>query len=475
MKLFPKNHLFKDIIQFYAVYLFVVVAVYKTPTIVALIIQVGILYVFYNSKKDYFWFAFIFIVSSTPASFFTVLDAANTLSLFPTSPIGVLYFWIVFLMFAAVKAFNVRPQYPFFLTGIVVAMLIYLVIQLMIFKIANLGIMVKGLMPWILVFALPRLLVKKSDYENFFNIVFSFSFFVLISQLFFLVSATEFNTLLGGLNTTRYDLTIESADQALRPVSGIMISYVSIMGSTFFYVHKDNIFTKNYLLLVLAISFISVFITATRGWMLGSVLIILVFAFLISKNPLKLIPKLFLPALVLILLFKFVPFLNKQFELSFSRYETLTALVGGDKTAGGTLSRLDDRPKKVMKKFWESPILGWGYGPEKEGYSDGHVGNQNLLLSAGILGYSLMAFLWIAFMFKLFLRDSQLNSNNPYKKVPLLLISFMLSMILIHSTSSQWFGYGFGINRGFTLFFVIAFANHVYWHSVKYERLKDFY
>ena len=313
---------------------------------------------------------------------------------------------------------------------------------------------------------------KENDYERFFNLIFSFVFFVFVSQLIFLVTATEFSTYLGGSNTltTRWSQTIEQADQALRPISGITIPFLAIMGSVTFIAYKRSQFSNNYLYLVLGLSLLSIFITATRGWILGAVLIFLVFSFVVLKNPFSLLPKIILPGIVLILLFNFVPFLKKQADLSLDRFETLSALIGGDKTAGGSLSRLDERGPRVMKKFWESPVLGWGGSKTGVEFSDGHVGNQNLLMRYGIVGFSLMILFWLAFIIKLLFINKTLTNKNPYKNLPLLFISFMLSMILIHSTSSQWFAFGFGFTRGYVLFFVLSFANFVYWEAQIEER-----
>ena len=152
-----------------------------------------------------------------------------------------------------------------------------------------------------------------------------------------------------------------------------------------------------------------------------------------------------------------------------ARLETLANLAEGDKTAGGTLSRLDERAPRVMKKFWESPILGFGFSGEALPYSDGHVGNQNLLLHAGIMGFTIYVILWLTFFLKMYYREKNLSKKNKYKNIPMMMIASLLSLIMIHSSSSQWFGLGFGFIRGFIFFFILIYSNYIYWESASLE------
>lgn len=468
--MYNKDSFSKEIIQVYALFLVMTLAIYKAPFPIATVLQIFSLIIFYRTDKDYFWLAFIFVVESNPGALFTVVDAPRTFAILTSSPVGVLFYWLVFVIIATIKAQKYKLSKPLYLTNILIACGIFMIIQILAFGVGSVSY-IKALVPLALIYILPRLLKDSNDFDRFFNIIFSFVFFVLAAQLIFLVTGKELNTFLGGINPSLSILTVEDTESAMRPTSGIVLPFLSIIGSTYLIVYKKTTLSKNYLYLVFITSLLSIFITATRGWMISSVFIAFVFMMVVAKNPFSLLPKLILPIIAIVLLFTFVPFLNKQADMALSRYETLESLFQGDKTAGGTLSRLDERGPRVMKKFWESPILGWGNSSTGLKYSDGHVGNHNLLMRTGIVGFSLMVIFWLSYLFKTAFRNADLSENNPFKNTPLLLCASFIALIIVHSSSSQWFSFGFGFRRGYVVFILLALGNHVYWESIKEEYL----
>jgi len=399
MRINLQDGFFKEIINLYALYFLTVVTVYFLPSVVKLVLLVSLLLIFYRSKKDYFWLAFVFIAESQPGSLFIITDSSHTFSLMENTPLGYLFFWLVFIMVAFIKTFQMKTAHPFFLKGPFIALLIYIAVLLLIFGFTKLNFF-GGLLPWLLLFILPRLFKEEEDFERFFNLIFSFVFFVIFYQVIFILFGKELNIFLGGkARGSVLSKSIYEVGEALRPDAGIYIPFLSVIGSTALLIYKKTKLSRNYIYVVLVASIFSIFLTATRGWMLAAVLIFTVFFFFSSKNPFALIPKFIIPAILLLVIFSFVPSLKKQSDMVIARLETLASLAEGDKTAGGTLSRLDERSPRVMKKFWESPILGFGYSSEAIPFSDGHVGNQNLLLHAGILGYSIYVIILLGKIF----------------------------------------------------------------------------
>ena len=470
MKSVVRPEYIKEIIQLYALYILLVLVIYKAPQIVSLLVQIAMLIAFYRSKKDYFWFALVFIAESQPGSFFMLSDPSHSFSLFQFGPVGYLYFWMLFIVVAFFKTLKKKSTYPFFLQGPVIALLIYIIFLLLIYGIHKLSYF-KFFLPWLFLFILPRSFKKEEDYIGFFNLLFAFVFFVVLTQIYFLLVGHDINVMLGGrLYSVLPDKTIEEASQALRPVAGISITFFSIIGSVILLLYKKTNISKNYLFTILIVSLFSIFLTATRSWMIAAILIFISFLLFNSKNPFSLILKFLLPIVVLILLFSFVPLLKKQSDMAVDRFETLINLTEGDVTAGGTLSRIDERGPRVMKKFWESPIIGFGLGDESMVADDGHVGFQNMLLHSGIIGLILYIILWLSFSFKMFFRENSLSGKHNYKHIPIILITSLLGLIVIHA-GSQWFGLGFSYDRGFIFFLILTYGNFIYWESAKKESL----
>jgi O-antigen ligase len=182
------------------------------------------------------------------------------------------------------------------------------------------------------------------------------------------------------------------------------------------------------------------YLSATRGWIISIGLIILS-TFLVSKK-LKKLTGFIVTIAILIMLGLSNPAIKKQSEYSIDRLTTLEALAEGDVTAKGTLRRLDVRGPKVMKKWSENPILGWGYSDITWKYVDPHVGNQTLLMMSGILGFSLFVGFFISVSLKMYAKYLNLPKSLIQKKVFLYFIVYLIGWFLLHTTSAQQFSYG---------------------------------
>lgn len=464
----------RDIIQLYIVFILLVFIVYFTSPLFSFIYQVILLILFFRTEKNYLWLALVIISLAEPGSLFIITDKAHSFSLLQNTPLGLLYFWMVFSLVAVVKTYRKPVEYPFFLNGIVIAMLLYIVVLLIAFGYYKLTF-ISGLFAWTFIYTLPRLIRNIKEFEKFFNLIFAFVYFVLATQILFLLFGKELNVFLGGIpNQSLNANTVEEVSVALRPTSGLNISLLGVMGSAFFLVYKKASISRNYLLVTLSASLLSILLSGTRGWMIAAVIIVL--SLLVGQNSKKvfaLIPRMIIPLILLILLFRFIPLLNRQVDMVFQRFDTIELLMEGDKTAGGTLNRIDERGPVVMKKFWESPVLGFGFGSEGNKFNDNHVGNQNMLLKSGIIGFSMYLFLWLSYIMKLLFRNRELMPENPYKNAILILIGCLFALIFIHSTSSQWFAYSLGFGRGLIWIIILFMGNYAYYDSIHLERTKS--
>jgi hypothetical protein len=132
---------------------------------------------------------------------------------------------------------------------------------------------------------------------------------------------------------------------------------------------------------------------------------------------------------------------NTQIQFSIDRLFTLNSLAAGDVTAQGTLERLNERSPKVLKVWKKSPVFGQGFSDQYFEYSDMHVGNQNILLHAGILGFALIFSFILYFIITMLIHYFNISSANPFSSVFLLLPIFLTGWIFLHSTSSQQFAF----------------------------------
>jgi hypothetical protein len=73
--------------------------------------------------------------------------------------------------------------------------------------------------------------------------------------------------------------------------------------------------------------------------------------------------------------------------------------------------------------------------------NDFHVGNQNILLHSGIIGYALMHLFFLYFVAQLFFRNATQPRGSPYKRTLLLFCIFFPAWFMLHSSSQQFFSY----------------------------------
>jgi len=166
--------------------------------------------------------------------------------------------------------------------------------------------------------------------------------------------------------------------------------------------------------------------------------------------------------------FAFVPTLSDTFEYSVTRIKTLDALVEGDSTAENTLGRITERRPRVINKFKEQPIIGFGFSEEYYEYSDIHIGNETLLLQGGIIGYLLMVILWVTFNLKLLKRNTKLLYTNPFKNSLIVFVIAFLGFFIIHSTSGYIFNYQIRYHSGMAIAIILFFtlADKAYKNSI---------
>lgn len=460
---FKIGHSRKDIIELYSLFFLSVLFIYKSPQIIGIIFQLFLLIAFWQSKRDYFWLAFVFIIMSEPGYLFSSSDALHSFSIWPYSPFGNLYFSLIFLIVASLKYFKTKLNPSFFLKINFILIFSYFFIQLIVFGIYKTTALIRLTLPWLLIFIFPRMFKKEKDLVNFFNLIFTFVFFILVTQNYKILTGLEFSTLLGGIASQVVEARggVEEVEMALRPIYGIFIPFLAIWGSIYFLSVKNNYFSKSYLSLILGLSVFSIFLTATRSWLIASFFLISFYIVLTSRKPIKTVSQISIITILIFVVIEFLPFLHKQTNLSLQRYETILDFVRGDITAGGTAQRFDVRVKKPLAGFAANPIFGWGVGNEFNRYSDGHVGYHNLLMSSGIIGFTFWMLLWLNFIKKMSDINKVLRKDHPYKKIPLVLIAFAISILIIH-TSVQWFGYLVGFNNAFMIALLFTLGHRVY-------------
>jgi hypothetical protein len=455
------NYSKRDIIDFILLYIGAIITVYLLPGIFAYIYFGILLILFWRSRKNAFWFILLYFMLDTPGDLFP-----NDFNYGLPFVNGVNLRYIeVFIYVAFFKALRQKNRFQSqyykayqFLLILTILLLVY-TLFLDTFSLSFI-ITIKWIFVWSIIYSIPKLIDTYDEWVFFFRMAFIIVFIGFLSQLLQLalgqppsyLLGTNFQPMMGyekGIpqeldpNLNFGEIIVQKLDPnqynviEARPISCITIMQLALTGAMFFLQFKTHIFNKTYLYLVIIISYLSILLTATRGWFIAfSVVLILYFAY---SQKIKRIYSISILVIILLLFLLRVPFIQKQFQGSFSRLSTIESVAQGDLSAGGTSSR-DQYSFELIKLWKESPVLGWGFSSFFKEHNNGHAGPANLLFSVGIVGYLVFIYFWYKLFFIPIRVNKRISFSNPYKG-SLIIFSFtFLVFFILHASSGQRFG-----------------------------------
>jgi hypothetical protein len=294
----------------------------------------------------------------------------------------------------------------------------------------------KLVLPLSLFYSLPRLFTDIKHYERFFGLIFFLFLTGFGTQIFSLLSGVvPFSS-----KTENQELFSEPGSfRGFYNAASTLISFYAAL--TYFSMPGQKAFRKIILYIVIPAVLGMAVISATRGWIIGlGIIIVLQFFFMINIRRREVL-WLGLFVTVIIIAGLSDPRIKEQVAYSKERLLTLGSLAEGDITADKTLGRMDVRSPVVMKAWKEQPLFGCGFSDTFWKYGDGHVGNQNVLLLSGIAGFLLLTGFLVYTAYKMTQR--YLATRHRRRANPALIIFpvFLMGWFVIHSTSGQQFGF----------------------------------
>ena len=435
---------FRKVAQFLALVIVSIGANYFAPKFIPPILWICTLIAYARTKDEGFWLAYYLVLSDGFFGFFGMYAAM--LSIIPGLPgveVGQLY-----IIIGIIKAYDRPINYTPFYNRVLKILLIYLVFLLVQGYVVGVSMeinvqfrLIKWIVPLFMLYSIPRLFTRVEQYRDVFLYLFPVALMALGAQIFTLTQAHSPMQFFGVAKKAKFAIKV-TKEKTYRGLYNEMILLITFFGALFFLAFRPGKYFKtSYLFLILLANFASVFLSATRGWV-----ICFSFSFVFSMLfVLRLGAKRLFSMLLLIVFFAvgstFIPVIGLQITNAVKRLLTLEKLAEGDMSAGGTLIRLNTRGPRVMKKFEEAPLTGFGFSTEFMEHDDFHVGNQNILMHSGIIGYALLHFAFLYFMFRLFERNMHLPPEHTYKGTLLLFCIFFPAWFMLHSSSQQFFSY----------------------------------
>lgn len=463
----------KDYILLTGLILVTLTSVYYFPSFLNRIIFLMILAAVYRTKCNYVYLVWFFIINNAPGRLFSAgAFDAQRLPLYPVISGVSISFQELFILLYLFKylSLKIKPEFIFkkefswyFLYGIFVVGYSFLLGM-------NFDDIVRTyriFLSWSLVFIIPAYVRDRTILIRVCLLLFPIVFFALLSQIYSYYTGNYLDMYLRGYQSLFLEV---SKEEAARSISAMFVTLFCVITALYFFsVYKSEI-NKNYLGIVCFTGCFTIFLTATRGWFIAISVLIVGCFFLsgLNKEMRKWIRLILLATLVFWIANSQFSLIEKQVHGAFQRYTTINAFIQGDLTAEGTLKRLDVRGPKVMSKFWGSPVLGWGFSNDYYRYQDGHVGHHNILLNIGIVGYVFVNLIFIRFLVKIW----HLSKNRMVKayegNAPLIFVLGLIVIYIIHSSSTQAWGYFEGIEPKLFYGFLFSAA-----HVVLYSKLRD--
>ena len=432
----------KDIFSFFSLFVLSVISVYYFPPILNKVFFLLLLVSTWFSKKNYFWLTFFIIIISGPMRLFENYSG-QALHRIPEYDIVGKYgttfnelFLILFFIKAKVKGIrNILLLNNNYLILLYLIVFLYCLSFVYGFTDATLISYSRALLYFTLSYSVPRL-IKNED------LIFMFKIFILFTLLTFsnqiLTATIGFNLADKIAGKHWFEFFFMDAEFK-RAYDSVLPQFFTFIFGLVMYSLRKPLIKKKYLLFIIIISYLSIFMTGTRGWILAFSIVVIYYILFIEKQMMKSLMRVIISVMLIISIASFIPKLNNLLRSNVDRVSTLKSMARGDITAGGTSIRLTSRLHRLAEGIKQNPILGWGFSNTFKHYRDGHVGWANQILQMGIVGLLLFIMFWFSFWNYNANLSKRLSLKNPFKKSIAALNIGLLCLLVIHSTSRTMF------------------------------------
>ncbi len=473
-----------DFLYFFALIAGGVFLVYYVPRSLNNLVFIVYFVLYYRSKKEYIWIAFLLFILDQPGYLFSgeAKEELHRLPLYSILPGFSFSFSQVFIMVMLVKAYRKYDSVKLHFKNPMKMFMIYFIFMIFYSVILDYYesftvLYFQHALYFTLFLSLPRLLQTREQFVRLCYVLCFCMIIVVFTQIFILLNGEEFVGLFYP-NYFYFQYDTEQVGYVARAISGTFINLVTFILILALLTSQNIKTNKIFLNIFFVVCMLSILITGTRGWILGYLIVLPIFLAFTFQNVIRTLNVIFtilIGVTIGYLAYVNIPILKNQIDSSVERLVTVEKIGEGDESAGGTLLRLTERGPRVMKKFLESPIFGWGFTGETKQYIDGHVGNHTILLVGGIVGGIIMLYLWLHFLLTMFSTWMKLSSDNPMKSALFVFIAMFFGIFFIHSTSTQIFGYAIEFSPPLKILFLAFFFSLANFYLIESKRENEIY
>lgn len=446
-----KNSIVRNSLQILILYFLTVFVIYKLPGVLSHLLFFIYFYLFYKSKKDYFWLAFWILLNSGPGGFFYFSETITTgqLPVFKLGGSVNILVTEIFLAIAIYKALTRGKRHQILLKKPMVLILIYslflFVVSFFVFGTPLIRFLkdLRYFFYYFSIIPLSYLVYKEKEGEKLIYCLFPFVFVTFVTALYYVFTGDYFINLWAPGLREQVALGIEEGGMRYN-ISGKgehLIVLISFISSLFLIIKGKSIKKKNkYLLLVAIISYIIIILSATRVWFVVFSFIYLGTLLFVQKK-LKIVSWTVLLAVLFCIPYLYVPKINDFANRAWKRIESVFELNRSGNIAHNMIEfKKKFRLAKTLEGIEESPLIGLGISKQYYEYTrGGDIGNFNLILQMGIIGFLLFVNFWIQFFYTINKINSKLSSKNPYYGILFFFNIVLIGILIAHFTTHQVF------------------------------------
>jgi hypothetical protein len=468
-------HIVKDYSALLILLLLSFYVVYFTKPVVSQIFFLLLLILFFFLKKDYFWFAFFFILIQGPGYFFADFSGSS-LHRLPLYTIFADFSFTVldlFVMLAIVKAFmkgrkiQLKLGTPLIIVSLYILFIICITSFIFGTTIEDLAWNLRWIFYYSIIISFSYLVYKKHEIYQFIHLVFPIVFFILFTQIYFVATGNEFINI---FNPGFRGVTLNTVTGEIRPLmGGVLIIFLSYIFSIFFLVDNNYKLSKFYLYMVIAASFLSVFLSAARLWFVIFSFIFVGYMVITKKKFLSTIGVAAVVFLVLstLMYFGIIP-PELLVQSSWGRLQQVFFVASGNIYSVDTaMNRLVNQLPTLVGLIKQNPLIGYGLSHISMTYYDNDFGFLNTILMFGLIGLLFFVFFFAKLFLLLFKTIKKLHVGNSYK-IPLKVIVLSWIGVLI-GYFSTWDFFTMYFDKVFFVSLLIVFAEFFIWHAYKQE------
>jgi len=471
-----RRQILVDLIAIIILFVLSIYIVYFTPQDIAKLFFLIVLFMFFfSSKRDYFWFAYFFIIAQGPGYFFADFSglSLHRLPLYTFLPSMSFTPIDLFVFVAFLKALDRGRKTPLRLKKPLLIVLAYIIFSIAVSSVIY-GVEVNSLawnLRWLfyysIVISFLYLVNKRSETYQFILLVFPMVFFILFTQIYYLSFGNEFINL---FNPGFRPLILNTVSGELRPViGGGLITFFSFISAVFLLANRDYKLPKIYLHFVLVAAFFSVFLSATRLWFVIFTFILVGYLF-VSKEKISSTIGVIAVAFLVLVTFIYSGLIPQNLLVgsSWGRLQQIFYAVEGNVYSIDTArNRLIKATPVLMYMIKQNPFIGYGISDVAMDCYDNDLGFLNTILMFGIVGFSFFIFFFARLFLMFGSHLKSISGSNPLRiSLKILILAWAGVLIGYFST---WDFFTMYFNKVFFISILIAVAEFFIMQANKEE------